>query len=321
LAIPGFEVGLSRLGNLEALAAVAIGLVAGFAVRPPGGLGASFMKRVDVAGIIFITYEIIMGALEITMLKRPAPHEMVGQESDMGVEDTGYLYDHATSILTSLAVLAITVFMQRLKIISAKASIVALSVAIAKAVVVVIDANESDGKFRTESKEEHLAQRMFYRILVASFLLIVMMAPRALLTPIHLKTTARHKRSLADGKPIGSIPHSAVRNIMVYTLVILPASLLSTVPMVLTPLVMALSSHYGGGAYYKVAPPLSEMAGFALSLWGLASLSMLSHYLPDGGAETWKKASALTHGMGVGVIFRAPTGPGRVSGGFGRFLT
>ena len=51
------------------------------------------------------------------------------------------------------------------------------------------------------------------------------------------------------------------------------------------------------------------MIGFALTLWGVACLSMLNHYLPDGGAETWKKAAALTLLMGVGVAFSAPTVP------------
>jgi hypothetical protein len=317
LAIPGIEVNLIRFGTIEVISSVLVALVAGFAVRPPGGVGAAFLKRVDVPGMIFIVYELFLIVLEITLLKRPAPQELVGQESDVGVEDAGYLYDHATALLTSVAIVAVTLFTQRLKIISTKASIVALSLSIAKAVSVVIDANESDGKIRTEGKEEQLAQRVFFRTMVAAFLLIVMMAPRAILSPIHIKTPGRHKRSLADGKPIGSIPSTALRNIVIYTMVVLPASLLSAVPMVLTPLVMALSSHYGGGAYYKVAPPLSEMAGFALTLWGIASLSMINFYLPDGGAETWKKASALTLLMGIGVTFSAPTVPDWIVGDSG----
>jgi hypothetical protein len=100
-------------------------------------------------------------------------------------------------------------------------------------------------------------------------------------------------------------------------MVILPASLLSAIPMVLTPLAMVASSHYEGGAYYKVAPPLSEMIGFALTLWGIASLSMLSYYLPDGGAETWKKGSALTLLMGIGVTFSAPSVPDWLAGDHG----
>jgi hypothetical protein len=318
LAIPGIQVNLIRFGTIEVVSSVLIALVAGFAVRPPGGAGASVLKRVDIPGILLVAYLCIAIVLEITLLKRLVPQEHIPtHESDIGVEDAGFLYDHATALLTSLTVVGIAWFARRLKIVSKKAGIVAASLAIGKAIAVIIDANETDGKIRTEAKEEELAQRMFYRALVGAFLLVVMMAPRAVLNPIHLKTPARHKRSLADGKPMGAIPSTALRNIVAYTMVILPASLMSSVPMVLTPLVMVFSSHYYGGAYYKVAPPLSEMAGFALTLWGTASLAMINYYLPDGGAETLKKASALTFLMGIGVTFSAPTVPDWIVGDSG----
>lgn len=317
LALAGIKVNLIRFGTIEIFSSVLIALVAGFAVRPPGGVGASFLKRVDVPGFILVFYQMIVVVLEITLLKRPVPQEQMGQESDVGVEDAGFLYDHATALLTSLMLVGMTSFAQRLRIVSKIACMVAVSLAIGKAIAVVIDANEVDGKLRSESREEQLAQRMLYRAIVGAFLLVVMMAPRALLDPIHLKTPSRHKRSLADGKPMGAIPITGLRNIMAYTLVILPASLMSSVPMVLTPLAMVFSSHYYSGAYYKVAPPLSEMAGFALTLWGVASLSMINYYLPDGGAETWKKASALTLLMGIGVTFSAPTVPDWIVGDSG----
>jgi hypothetical protein len=319
LAVPWVEVGLIRFGMIEVIASVLIGLVAGFAVRPPGGVGTAFLKRVDVAGLILISYGLLLTTLEVTLLRRPVPQDFVGKESDVGIEDGGFLYDHATALLTSALVIGVTIQSQRFKIISSKSAIVSLSLVIGKTIAVIIDANETDGKVRSEAKHEHMAERLFYRSMAASLLLIVMMAPRALLTPIHIKSTARYKRSLPDGKPLGSIPTGAFRIIIVYALVILPAALIATVPMVLTPLVMALSAHYGGGAYYKMAPPLSEMAGFALTLWGISCLSMLNHYLPDGGAETWKKASALTLLMGVGIAFSAPTVPEWIAGddGFG----
>jgi len=139
------------------------------------------------------------------------------------------------------------------------------------------------------------------------------------MNPIHIKKNTRYKRNLSDGKPLGTIPARANRTIFIYSLVILPLALLASISLVLTPLVMALSAHYGGGAYYSMAPPVSEMLGFSMTLWGISSLSMLNHYLPDGGAEIWKKASALTLLMGAGVAFSAPTVPEWIVGddGFG----
>ena len=319
LALPGMEVGLIRLGTIEVIASVLIGLVVGFAVRLPGGVGADFLKQVDMAGIVFIFYNLLLTVLELTLLRRPAPQEFMGKEVDVGIEDSGFLYDHGTALVTSLLVIGVTIFSQRLKIISAKSALVALALAIGKAISVVIDANESDGKIRSEAKNQKIAQRLFSRSMIAAALLVVMMAPRALLKPIHIKSTARYKRSLSDGKSLGSTPAGANRIILVYSLVILPLTLIASIPLVLTPFVMALSIHYGGGAYYSMAPPLSEMVGFALTLWGIACLSMLNFYLPDGGAETWKKASALTLLMGAGIAFSAPSIPEWIVGddGFG----
>lgn len=319
LPVIGLEVGLVRFGMIEVIASVLIGLVAGFAVRPAGGVGADFMKRVDVAGIILACYTIALALLEATLLKRPIPSDLMGKESDVGAEEATYLYDHATAFLTSVGLGLIVLVCQRMKIISKKFGILCTSLAIAKSITVVIDASEVDGKLRGEAKEEQLSTRFMSRFIMTALLLVVAMGPRAVLTPIHLKTSTRYKRSVSDGRQIGSIPSHAVRNIYIYTMGILPGSLLLSVPTVIAPLVMALSSHYSGGGYYKMNPPISEMIGFATTLWGISSLFMLNHYLPDGGADTWKKAAALTLLMGVGIAFSAPTMPAWITGdtGFG----
>ena len=154
-----------------------------------------------------------------------------------------------------------------------------------------------------------LTERLFHRSVIASLLLCVMMAPRVVLTPIYIKSSARYKRALSDGKPLASIPKTAYQIIVLYAFAILPAVLIVAVPMVLRPLIMTLSAHYGGGAYYRIAPPVSEMFGLGLTLWGIGCLSMLNHYFPDGGGESWKKVCALILVMRAGVALSAPTLP------------
>jgi hypothetical protein len=319
LVLPGVELGLVRFGMAEVLASVFIGLVAGFAVRPSGGTGADILKKIDVPGIAFVFYSLLLTILELTLLKRPEPFEFVGQEATPGTEENGYLYDHSTALMTSGLAIGVSLLLQRTKVISKKSWIVVLSIAIGKAVSVVIDINEHDGKVRSEAQHEILAQTLFYRAMVASLLLVVMMAPRVILKPVHIKSSSRYKRSMSDGRPMGSIPKRAFQVISLYSLVILPLALTASIPMVLTPLTMTLSSHYGGGAYYNMAPPLSEMLGFALTLYGIACLSMLNHYFPDGGGEMWKKISALALLMGAGIALSAPTVPEWLGGdsGFG----
>lgn len=319
LAIPGFELGLVRFGMAEVFASVSIGLVAGFAVRPSGGTGADILKKIDVPGTALVFYCVLLTILELTLLKRLEPFDYSEQEATPGIGENAYLYDHSTALMTAVLTLGVSLLLQRTKVITKKYFVVVLSIAIGKAISVVIDRNEQDGKVRDEAHHQKMAQTMLYQTITASVLLVVMMIPRVLLKPIHIKSSARYKRSISDGRQMGSIPKRAFQVILLYCLVILPLALTVSIPMVLTPLTMTLSSHYGGGAYYNVAPPLSEMFGFAVILWGIASLSMLNHYFPDGGGEIWKKTSALILLMGAGVALSAPTVPEWLGGdsGFG----
>ena len=92
-----------------------------------------------------------------------------------------------------------------------------------------------------------------------------------------------------------------------YAFVFLPITLVATIPYVLFPFVNAVSGSFCNESYYSVSTPISEFMGSAIFLWGLALLSMLNHYLPDGGGEAGKKLSALAFLMGIGVFFAGPT--------------
>eukprot|EP00526_Cylindrotheca_closterium_P002121 CAMPEP_0113661046 /NCGR_PEP_ID=MMETSP0017_2-20120614/33222_1 /TAXON_ID=2856 /ORGANISM="Cylindrotheca closterium" /LENGTH=1070 /DNA_ID=CAMNT_0000575717 /DNA_START=51 /DNA_END=3263 /DNA_ORIENTATION=- /assembly_acc=CAM_ASM_000147 len=319
LVVPGVELGLVRFGELEVFASLFVGLLVGFAVRPTGGEGADILKKIDVPGICFILYVLLLDVLELTLLKRPAPLDYVGQESVEGTDGNGYLYDHTTVFITSIAAAGISSLLRRTTVISKKSSVIVVSIAIGKAVAAFIDMNEQDSKVRNEVQQKALAHRAFYRSICASILCIVMLAPRAFLSRIYIKSSSRYKRSISDGRQLGSVPKRAFQFVVVYSLVVLPLALVSSVPMVLTPVTMVVSSHYEGGAYYAMAPPVSEMFGFAVALWGMACFSTLNHYFPEGGCETWKKVAALAILMGAGIAASAPSVPEWLGGdsGFG----
>jgi len=309
LAIPGFEISLVRFGTAEVLCSVLIGLVLGFATRPVGGLGASLLKRVDVPGIILVIYSISLTILEVTLIRQPVPDKMPSMEVDTDVEDSDFVYDHASALTTSCLIIGVAAWTRRSNVITRPMFLGAVAVSIGKAIAVFIDASESDSKIRSEQNEKRLAQRLLYRALITSALIFVMLVPSAVLQPIHVKMGSRYNRISSDGKLVSSIPSAAFRNIAIYCLCLLPLILITSVPIVLSPLVMALSTHYNLGSYYNMALPLSETVGCALSLWGIASLYMVNDYLPDGGGETWKKVSALTLLMGLGIALSAPTVP------------
>ncbi len=305
LAISGIEVGLVRFGMAEVCSSILIGLVVGFVARPEGGAGASLLKRVDVPGLLLVVYLIVLAVLEVTLIRQRLPESIPSREVDSDVEDSEVVYDHATALITSCLAIGIALSMRRINLISKPIFLAGLAISLGKAIAIFIDASESDSKIRTGVNEERLTQRLFYRVLIASTLIFAILAPSAILKPIHTKSGSRTRRNSSGDK----IPAAAYRNISLYALLLLPSVLVVSIPLVLSPLVMALSVHYNLGSYYNMALPISETIGFALVLWGVATLYMLNHYFPDGGCETWKKASALTLLMGVGIAVSAPTVP------------
>jgi len=314
LAIPGVDTTLIRFGTAEVFCSVLIGLVVGFVTRPSGGFGSSLLKRFDLPGIVLVTYALSLTILEVTLLHQALPENIPSREVDTDIEDSNFVYDHASAIITSCLLVGAAACTKRSNAISQPMYLATVAVAIGKGIAVYIDASESDSKIRSQRGEERLAERLLYRTLITSGLIFVMLAPSAILKPIHVKRGSKYHRTSSDGKLISSIPPAAFRNIAIYCIFFLPLILVASVPMVLSPLVMALSSHYNLGAYYNMALPLSEIVGCALSLWGIASLYMVNHYLPDGGGETWKKVAALTLLMGVGIAVSAPTVPEWLTG-------
>lgn len=310
LALRGIEIGLVRFGMAEVFASVLIGIVVGFVTRPAGGVGTAFLKKIDVPGIIIFIYSILLTILELTLLRQKTPESIHKREVYSDVEDSNFVYDHASALITSCLIIAISLFTRRCNIISRLASIGVIAVSIGKGIAVFIDVSESDSKIRSEEGEKRLAQRMLYRSLITSALIFVMFAPNTILKPIYMKRSSRSKSSLSKCTSLCSIPSFAYRNIGIYSLLLLPLTLVASVPSVLVPLVMVFSAHYHFGAYYNVALPVSETIGCALFLWGITTLYMLNRYLPDGGGETWKKVSALTLLMGLGLAFSAPSVPG-----------
>ena len=305
LALRGIEVALTRFGMAEVCSSILIGLIVGFVARPEGGYGASFIKRVDVPGVVLVAYCLLLAVLEVTLLRQELPESIPSREVVSDVEDSDVVYDHVTALVTSCLIITIAVLTRRIKVISKVTYRAAIAVALGKAIAIFIDASESDSKIRSGRSEQHLTQQLLYRVVVTTVLIFVIQAPSALLAPIYVKGGSRGRRKASNDK----IPAVAIRNISLYSLLILPLALLACVPSVLSPLVKALSVHYNLGSYYNMALPVSETLGCALALWGVSTLYMLNNYFPDGGCELWKKSSALTLLMGVAIAFSAPTVP------------
>lgn len=163
--------------------------------------------------------------------------------------------------------------MQRFNIVSKHCASIAVSAALGKLLVVFVDMYQVDSG--QDASDEVSAPKMLFRMIVATLLFLVIISPRAFLKPIHFKTpAARYKNSNANGQTTSpNLPFEIDVKIWIYALVLLPLALIASIPYVLLPLSEVVAGHYGG-AYYSVAPSMSEVAGLALSLWGLSCLSM-----------------------------------------------
>lgn len=306
LALPRLSLTLTRFGILITLASIVVGFLGGLAVRSSGGFGAQLLKRFDVAGQLLIAYSVVLALLECTLLTQPLPaKELAGIELDITeVEDEQMLYDESFAYFTSGLIIIIAICMQYNRSISSLSANVAISSAVAKAVTVFIDANDES----TSMDDSSDSITVFFRYLSAALLIVVMFMPRAVLKPVHIKSRYKRAQPAPGAGMVESLPRTARPMIVLYCFIMLPACLVVSVPTVIMPFIGACSSYYGGG-YYEMSPPLSIILGYILSFWGVASLSMLNHYLPDAGGELFKKFSALTFLMAVGLIFAAPSMP------------
>mmetsp|Transcript_6908 Transcript_6908/g.19352 ORF Transcript_6908/g.19352 Transcript_6908/m.19352 type:complete len:1330 (+) Transcript_6908:188-4177(+) len=300
----GLKLNLIRFALAVVFCSILIGLVTGISVRSGGGFGSKWTKRLDLGGVAFIAYTILLTGLEIALLKRPVPvSELVGVLSDEAEADD-MLYDPVWAYITSALIIGVSVFMHRVKIIFGKTFGVVVSLAVGKAVAIYIDAV---GLEEGTDDANSTGKSVLLRTLVAGLLCLMMCYPRFVLTPVHVKTGAIYRRSLSNGRGNTQLPPGTGRIAMAYVFAVLPVALLLSLQYVLMPFAHAIRSDFQGSPFYGMDSPISEVVGFALILWGVASLFMLNYYLPDGGGEVWKKLAALGFLTGVGICFAAPT--------------
>ena len=309
LPLPKIEVSLVRFGMLLTVLSVLIGLISGLAIRSSGGYMASLLKKLDVVGVLSILYTLLLMTVEITLLKRPVPlNELKGFDfTDEYVDGT--LYDVPKVLFTSAVMIAIVLFMKRIRMLHEWSAAVILSLSMGKAIAIYTYATQVDLGIGNYHSHDKRGTDIVYRALIAAILCATMFVPRVFLEPVRLKNSMRSRRtSNTAGRVSGpTIPPYAIRLIGIYAFVFVPISLVATLPYVVFPFINALRAQFTQTSYYLSSPPISELIGSAVALWGLSLISMLNHFLPDGGAEAWKKLASLTFLMGLGIYFVAPT--------------
>jgi len=244
-------------------------------------------------------------SMEFALLREPMP--LYSRDSfEVG---RVAVYSSGTSYFTGLLTLLITWHLHRQKVVRTLCAILSSSFAAGKMLAVLLESGTVADDYGGDASINMLFRRGF----VASALLVTMSAPYVVLRPMHVRTGAsgRTKRGWgASGKPAAvNVPQRARIVVVIYCAVVMPLVILVSVPLVLEPLVGLLTGH-NKAAYYVTSPRYSEIIGYAASLWGIAVLSMTNYFLPDGGAETWRRVSAILFLTGLFVSFSSPAIPG-----------
>ena len=298
LVLPwGYEVPLVRFGMALAVLSIIIGTVMGLVVRPSGGFMAKTLLKFDMIGLLLFAYSSLLTIFEVTLYRQPLPRrEMTGFMSEEDELPDGTLYGPHLALFTSFMLVFLVVLQQRATPSMTWASSVVVAIAVGKAVAFWVDSNN---EFQ---KNDSKGLKLLIRVVLGSMLCAALALPCSFLRPVHMKTSGRHR-----GSKNREIPEGSHLPIVVYCLVLLPISIFAAIPDVLVPTVNALLSNYRKDAYYLVSTPVSELFGGMISLWGLGSVIMLNHYLPDGGADLWKKIGALAFILGLALMVAAPS--------------
>lgn len=292
-----FDVTLTWFAWIIACVGLLVVTVVGLVLRSPDGFAAAYLRKIDFAGILLCFYAVLLGIVEAILLKEPIA--LPNGEDENQEVNGDVVYEPYWIFVTGTLLACVSFHLKKAKCIKNVTASIIASVCMGKMLVVMSDIN---GLYGTE----HSTWSLIMKESIASLLFVVVFAPYSVLEPIHVK--ARSKRSLGpSGKPVDSLPSLARRTVTVYCGVLLPVIIAMSLPTVIKQILGLIRDN---GAYYNTPPTLTELIGAASSIWGLSVLSMLNHLLPDGGADVWRKASAMTFLLGLGVLFSAPTLPG-----------
>ena len=293
--LPGKEIMMKQFANLVMCASIWLILLVGLFRRAPGGYCSQLMRKYDIMGVCLTVYCIVLVVMEFALL----PELMPLYSRDNFEVGSVAVYTPEISYFTGVLALIIIWHVRAQRLVSVGSSIISASIMVGKMLAIAIES--SFGVYGSLG--------ILYRRWTASSLLLLAICGPYLLNPMHVKMPRIHSRTRQhiNGKHIlPNLPRNASSTVvLIYCVILLPSAIVASVRLVLGPLVGILTGLSNGAS-----PKLSEIIGYSSSIWGATILSSINHFLPDGGAEIWRRVSALAFIMGMFVSFAAPAFPG-----------
>lgn len=260
----------------------------GLAVRAPGGFLSRPMKRFDLTGMCLITYTILLMEMEIALIKRESTWKnMIGVHMTQDATISDVLYTPELAYVTSVALVGVSYIMEKFDMINMSSFSIAIAFSLAKALSIYIDNMHYEQNMHLLSPTD-----TFFDAVLAGISFVIMVVPHAFLQPVYLKASTRYQRSISGG-PV--LTMATRRTIFIYAFLALPFAIILAEFAVVEPLVEIVLSN----SNWSITGGIVLVLGTCMCMWGLSLLSMLNHYLPDGGAEFWKKISGSVFLLGA----------------------
>lgn len=270
---------LTQFALVVTVASSLLGTVAGLAVRSGGGIGYTVLRKMDVTGLVLLSYTCLLFVLEVILIR---------WEGEV-------LYTVRLGFFTSGLLIVLTQYMRHVGMVKKLYAWLIMSMAAGKANALFLDRGQVDqGLELTATMTLSLGA-------VTAFTIMVCVAPHAFVQPMRLKVSSRYQSTLRGGS---ELPASSRTLLGIYGLVALPIGCLVTIFGVLAP----MFDHFMGREFaMNATATISFAIGLFCTIWGASFLNMLNNYLPDGGGEFWKRVGALVCLIGLVVTAMTPS--------------
>ncbi len=293
--LPGLAIIMKTFANLAMFASIWLILLVGLFLRAPGGFCSRLMRKYDITGICLTIYCIVLVLMEFALLPEPMP---LYSRDNFEIGRVA-VYTPRISYFTGFLSLIIICHVKAQNLISVGSTLLSSSISVGKVFAVMIES----------SLDAYDSLGMLYRRWAATLLLLVSICGPYLLKSMHVNMPWRYwrKRQDVNSKPSSTrnLPRFASLTAILYCAILLPIVIVTFVHLVLRPLLGILTGINSG-----TSPKLSEIIGYSASLWGASVLSIINHFSPNGGAELWRRISALAFVIGLFISFAAPAFPG-----------
>ena len=205
------------------------------------------------------------------------------------------MYTPELAYLTGVALVGVSRTMKHFGMIKSSSSWIAIAFSVGKSFAIFFDKVHYEQDMHSLSPTDIL-----FDAILPGIAFLIMAVPHVFLNPVHVKASTRYQRNISGGRVLLA-KHRCI--VLLYACIFLPLAIFLAAFAVMEPLLAILLDNNNT---MTVTGFTVLVLGACTCMWGVSLLSMLNHYLPDGGGERWKKVSGFVFLLGVVICFTFP---------------